>query len=255
MATGTPRALRTAAGSAAVAARRPKYHQLKDALLAVIENAAPGTPLPPERELCERHRVSRTTVRQALLELELEGSVIRHQGRGTFVARRKVSLALQMTSYTEDMRMRGMRPSSQLLKVEQAQASGEVASYLGLPPADEVLRVERLRLADDEPMALAITYLPARRVRGLARLLDDEASLYAILSQHFGIVPTEAEETFESVLASPENAELLATAPAAALVLLTRRSWDRDGVPVEFARSYYRGDRYRFTTRLQRSVE
>jgi GntR family transcriptional regulator len=239
---------------AAAAARvRPKYDRLKDTVLATIENAAPGTPLAPERELCAQHGVSRTTVRQALQELELEGYIIRHQGRGTFVARRKVSLALQMVSYTEDMRRRGLRPSSQLLAAEEIEASVEVAGYLGLPPSGKALRVERLRLADDEPMALAVTYLPAQRVTGLAALLHDEASLYAILAQSYGIVPTEAEETFESVLASPENAELLGTQPGAALTLLTRRSWDSAGVPVEFARSYYRGDRYRFVTHLQRS--
>jgi GntR family transcriptional regulator len=238
-----------AAGAARV---RPKYDRLKDAVLATIESAAPGTPLPPERELCAQYGVSRTTVRQSLQELELEGYIIRHQGRGTFVARRKVSLALQMVSFTEDMRRRGLRPSSQLLRAEEVEPSGEVAGYLGLPPSGKALRLERLRLADEEPMALAVTYLPAQRVKRLAALLHDEASLYAILAQNYGIVPTEAQESFESVLASPENAELLGTQPGSALTLLTRRSWDGDGVPVEFARSYYRGDRYRFVTHLQR---
>lgn len=235
--------------------RRPKYDQLKETLLVAIEDAGPGTPLPPERDLCERFAVSRTTVRQALHELEAEGHVIRHQGRGTFVARRKMSLALQMTSYNEDMRQRGLHPSSRLLSATQVPASTEIGSYLGLPPAAKVLRIERLRLADEEPMAVAVTYLPARRVKGLAGLLHAEASLYALLSQTYGIVPTDAEETFESVAASAEHAELLKTETGAPLTLLTRRSWDRDGVPVEYARSYYRGDRYRFITRLHRPMD
>lgn len=245
----------TTASTGAAARTRPKYDQLKNALLATIENAAAGTPMPPERELCGQYGVSRTTVRQALHELELEGHVIRHQGRGTFVARRKVSLALQMVSFTEDMRRRGLRPSSRLLQAAEVAPSGEVSGYLGLPPTGKALRIERLRLADEEPMALAVTYLPAQRVQGLERLLDDEASLYAILAQSYGIVPTEAEETFESVLASPDNAEMLETQPGAALTLLTRRSWDGDGVPVEYARSYYRGDRYRFITHLHRPAQ
>jgi GntR family transcriptional regulator len=236
----------------ATARRRPKYDQLKDALLARIENAAPGTPLPPERDLCAQYQVSRTTVRQALQELELEGHVIRHQGRGTFVARRKVSLALQMTSYNQDMRSRGLDPRSTLLEVAEVRASPDVASSLELGPEGRALRIERLRLADDEPMALAITYLPAQRVVGLPALLRPEASLYELLAQHYDIVPNEAEETFESVLSSRENAELLGVEPGAALTLLTRLSWDLDGRPVEYARSYYRGDRYRFTTRLHR---
>ncbi|MCI0690319.1 MAG: GntR family transcriptional regulator [Sporichthyaceae bacterium] len=233
-------------------ARRPKYDQLKETLLAAIESASPGTPLPAERDLCERFAVSRTTVRQALQELESDGHILRHQGRGTFVARRKTSLALQMTSFNEDMRQRGMHPSSQLLSARQVPAATQIGSFLGLSATAKVLRIERLRLADDEPMAVAVTYLPARRVKGLAGLLHAEASVYALLSQTYGIVPTDAEETFESVAASAEHAELLKTEIGAPLTLLTRRSWDGDGIPVEYARSHYRGDRYRFITRLHR---
>ena len=119
----------------------------------------PGTPVPPERTLAAEFDTSRTTVRQALQELVVEGRLERIQGKGTFVAKPKVSQALQLTSYTEDMRAQGLEPTSQLLDIGYVTADDRLAGLLDITAGGRVLRIERLRLANGEPMAIETTHL------------------------------------------------------------------------------------------------
>ncbi|GAA2920763.1 hypothetical protein GCM10020221_16170 [Streptomyces thioluteus] len=132
------------AGGARIA-RVPKYYRLKRHLLEMTETLPPGTPVPPERTLAAEFDTSRTTVRQALQELVVEGRLERIQGKGTFVAKPKVSQALQLTSYTEDMRAQGLEPTSQLLDIGYVTADDRLASLLDIVPGGRVLRIERLR--------------------------------------------------------------------------------------------------------------
>jgi GntR family transcriptional regulator len=231
--------------------RVPKYYRLKEALLEIIGEVPPGAVLPPERVLCETYGVSRTTVRQALGELLVEGRLYRLQGKGTFVARPKVVQTLALTSYTQDMQARGLAPASRLLGADRAHADPEVAEMLELEPHSEVLRVERLRLADHEPMAVETLFVDAVRFPRLERQLSHTRSFYELLQNEYGIQLADGEETIESALASPADARLLSTEVGAPMLLLTRRTWDAQQRPVEFVRSLYRGDRYRFQTRLR----
>jgi GntR family transcriptional regulator len=128
-------------------ARVPKYYRLKKHLLDMTETLPPGTPVPPERTLATEFDTSRTTVRQALQELVVEGRLERIQGKGTFVAKPKVSQALQLTSYTEDMRAQGLEPTSQLLDIGYITAEDTLAELLDISTGGRVLRIERLRLA------------------------------------------------------------------------------------------------------------
>lgn len=230
--------------------RVPKYYRLKEALLEIIRGLPQGSLLPTERALCETYGVSRTTVRQALSELLVEGRLYRMQGKGTFVARPKVVRTLALTSYTEDMQARGLSPASRLLGADRTAASPEVTEMLGLRSGVDALRVERLRLADREPMAVETLFVEAERFPGLERRLLDTGSFYELLRTHYGVQLREGEETIESALATPADAQLLDTEVGTPMLLLTRRTWDTDGRPVEFVRSLYRGDRYRFLTHL-----
>lgn len=230
----------------------PKHYVVRSALLERIEDAQPGAPLPPERMLAEQFQVSRTTVRQALQQLTAEGRLVRQQGRGTFVARPKLDQQLALRSYTEDMHRQGLQPTSRILQVEVVEAGSKVAGQLGIPRTARAVRLTRLRLANGEPMALEITHLPAKRVEGVETFLTAETSLYAILAEKFAIVPVEAEESIEVTRLNPEQATALDVDADTPCLLLTRRSWDATEVAVEFVESYYRGDRYRFMTRMSR---
>lgn len=231
-------------------ASTPKYYGVKTALLESIVDARPGTPLAPERELAERFSTSRTTIRQALAELVIEGRLERTQGRGTFVAHPKVAQALQLTSYTQDMQAAGRRPASRLLAVETIGADIDLAEKLAIEPGSDVVQVTRLRLADDSPMAVETSHLDGERFPKLEVYLRNGASLYATLSDVFDVHLAEAVETIETVLCPPRVAEILETETGAPMLLLCRHSRDSDGRPVEFVRSLYRGDRYKFVTTL-----
>jgi GntR family transcriptional regulator len=233
-----------------MARRLPKASRVREALLAAVRDLPPGAPVEPERALAERLRVSRVTVRQAIQELTFEGLLLRIHGRGTFVARPKLSHPLQLTSYTSEIASTGMRPSSRLLRAATVPAAGEVAAGLSLPDGHPLYELERLRLADGEPLALETLHLDAERFAGIDRRLTETASVYELLRRGYGVILAGGEAAIECVLAGPDHAELLACAPRAPMLRLTQRSWDGAGRPVEFVRSVYRGDRYRFATAL-----
>lgn len=234
------------------APRIPKYYKLKELLVELTHSLSPGSPLPPERTLAERYGTSRTTVRQALAELVVEGRLQRIQGKGTFVAKPKVAQELQLVSYTEDMRHHGLRPETRILDTGYVTADERLATLLGIRPGGRVLRLHRLRLADGEPMSIDTSHLPARRFPGLRRELPRHRSLYETLATAYDVHLAEAEETIETVLATPHDAQALGVDVGLPLLLLSRHAFDAGGEPVEWAQSLYRGDRYKFVTRLRR---
>jgi GntR family transcriptional regulator len=174
-----------------------KYEQLRRRLQADIDTLKPHAPLPTERDLAATYEVSRTTVRQALDTLEDAGAIYRVQGAGTFVASPIISKSLTLTGFSEDMTARGLQPSSQLLAVDLLPAGRQLADQLQIAERDEVIRINRLRRADDSPMCLESVHLPGRRVPGL---LDVDqlnspftGSLYALLERAYGLRVVRAE--------------------------------------------------------------
>jgi GntR family transcriptional regulator len=245
----------TAGAEEQVSRQYPKYYVVKGHLAEMLALLGPGQALPPERALAESFSTSRTTIRQALRELTIEGRLVRMQGRGTFAALPKVAQALQLTSYTEDMRRQGLASSSRLLAVGHINADDELAWRLDVRPRARVVRIERLRMAREEPMAIETTHLDAARFPGLAKRLGGSGSLYALLASEYDVHLAAAEETIETVPAPPKEAELLDTTVGYPMLLLSRHSRDTSGRPVEFALSFYRGDRYKFVAQLRPPVE
>jgi GntR family transcriptional regulator len=231
-----------------------KTHQLRAALMELIRASPEGASLPTERELCAAHSVSRATVRAALRELEIEQRIYRRQGKGTFVARAKLEQRLGLTSHTEEMRASGIQPGSKLINVTRMPASIEVSNALALRQGAEVLEIERLRLADGEPIAIEVLYLNAARFDGITAALGENVSFYQLLHSDYGVELGSAEETIEAVVAGPREARLLNCGPNAALLLLSRRTLDTNTRPIEYVRSLYRGDRFRFRQRLERDA-
>lgn len=232
------------------APREPKYYVVKRHLLELIGSMPPGSLVPTERVLTVELGTSRTTVRQALSELVGEGRLVRRQGSGTYVAEPKISWPLQMTSFTEQAAAAGYAATTELLDAGRRRASEEVAARLGIKPGAPVYLVERLRLVDGAAMAVETSHLSASRFPGLVGKLRRASSLYRVLTEEYGVTPVVADETIETAAASPREADLLDTDTGAPMLVLSRHSFDADDVPVEWVRSWYRGDRYTFVARL-----
>jgi GntR family transcriptional regulator len=245
--TSQERAVNSTAGAAM---REPKYYTVKRHLLRIIDTLEPGSAVPTERDLASELDTSRTTVRQALVELVAEGRLVRRQGSGTYVAEAKITWPLHLASFTEQAAANGLKASSELLDAKRIKASDEVAERLGVDVGAPVYQLDRLRLADDWPVAVETSVLSAARFPNLARLMRKSDSLHALLAESYGIRLRRGEELIDTAPASPRDAKLLQTDPGAPMLVVKRRSFDSDGHPVEWGTSWFRGDRITLVARL-----
>ncbi len=234
----------------------PLHYQLYRQLLDQIEQGIlkPGDPVPTEVELQEQLQLSRTTIRQAIIRLAHEGHIIRRQGHGSFVSRPKVQQPLHLlTSFTEDMRSRGLEPSARTIAYEKCPLPPKIARALEQPDQTVGLRIERLRLADNEPISLQVSYCSVaigEKIR--PEELEGAGSLYALLEERFGQTPAMAEETIDAVIATRPIASLLEVEVGAPLLRVERITRTPDGTPMEFVEAFYRADRYQYFARLSR---
>ncbi|WP_240550192.1 GntR family transcriptional regulator [Candidatus Roseilinea sp. NK_OTU-006] len=237
----------------------PLYCQLKEVILSQIDSGAwsPGMQLPSERELCERFGISRITVRQALAELEMEGRLVRDQGRGTFVAPPRIAQHLtRLTGFTQDMQERGKTAGSVVLQLTVTRATAAVAHRLRLDARHrQVILLQRLRTANGEPMAVETAHLSATLCRDI--LCEDltNQSLYHLLSQKYGVIPTRAEQQLEAVACPLEAAKVLGVRVGSPVLHLYRTTYSQHGCPFETVESYYRGDKYVFYAELSLAAE
>lgn len=230
---------------------RPKHAQLTDALaeLAVTE-LGPDSAIPSERELMTTYDVSRATVRKAIDSLVADGLLHRIHGKGTFVARPRLESRLHLASFTQDMRRRGFTPSTRLLGIEAERPPAEVAKALGIGEAGTAWRIDRVRLADGQPIALETGWYPENTLPGLDHK-DLGGSLYEIFADDYGLVIDGAEQTLWGESADAAVARRL-DAPVHTPLLVFRRVSTAAGRPLEYVVSRYRGDRYQLHMSLGR---
>lgn len=231
--------------------RPPKYYAVKEDLRLLAAEAGPGAVLPTERALAVTFGTSRTTVRQAIAELVAEGVLTRRQGKGTFVSAPRPTYLRQLTSFSEDARAQNLASASFTLGIERVVADAHLAEQLRVPVESDLTRVARVRLIDGEPLAHEAAYIPGL-FPDLPGQLEDNPSLYAVLSTCYGIEIVEAEDTVGTMVAGPDDARLLGIEMGAPLLLIFRRGLDADGLPVEWTRSVFRGDRFQFFARTRR---
>jgi GntR family transcriptional regulator len=232
--------------------RSPKGTQLRSILEELIGTLRPGDPLPSERELAERYDLARMTVRAEITRLAAEGLVERVQGRGTFVAEPRVAQAAALSSFTEDMRARGLVAGSRVLGQDTMAADAVVARGLDVAPGTPVVRLRRVRTADGDPMALEEAFLDAARFAELADAELEGASLFDVLESTFGVRFPTADQRVVAIEIVGEDANLLHVAPGRAGLKFHTILLDEDERPLAYAWSLFRGDRYEIRLRQER---
>jgi GntR family transcriptional regulator len=225
----------------------PLYQQLYDILRGELVRGQwkPGDILPAESELMQRFGVSRITVRQVLDMLVRDGLIYRQQGRGTFVAHPTIEQTqVRIVSFTEDMRQRGFRPGPEVLQAELLPAPADIAGRMAIETGAELAHIRRLRLADEEPMSIEDAYLVHSYFPGVLARDYTSQPLRRTLDEVYGIRLVRAKQVLRAVMATRELARLLSVRAGTALLFIERVSFSAQGVPVEFLRIHYRGDRY-----------
>ena len=227
----------------------PFYHQVYLDLRGMIDDGRwpQGHQVPPERDLARQYGVSLITVRRALDELAREQRIERGRGRGTFVLAPRIDRDLDdPLSFSEEMQRRGLNPVTRLIAAHPDVASELVAAALELEPGSPTLFVERLRVADGDPFLLEQAHLPAKRFPGLLSSDFESGSLYRILGEQYGTHVARTRETFEPIPLRSREAALLGVKPRTPALLVEGISFSDEGVPVEFSRTFVRGDRTRY---------
>ncbi len=234
--------------------RVTKQSVTRQQVLDLIEQLGVGNAIPSERQLSADLGVSRLTVRAALDDLAREGYVVRRRGSGTYVQHPKIAQELTMTSFSEDMRRRGMTPGSRTLSLEREHAGARLGRLLHVSPSEEILVIKRLRLADGETMAIETLHLPASLVPGLEP--DDLAgSFYDLVRDRYGIVIASGTQAIEPTVTDEEESKALGVPLHSPAFLFERTSRDEAGRTLEYVQSVYRGDRYRIVTELSRPTQ
>lgn len=233
----------------------PRYYQLKEILRERIRAGEwkPGDLIPSERELGETYGISRMTARQAITDLVNEGVFYREQGKGTFVSRHKITQQLiHLTGFTEDIRARGQRPSTKVLSAQMCPADETTAERLRIQPGQLLFCLQRLRLADDEPLAIELSQL---NFKGCEKLLEEDLesnSLYRLLEARYGVPLMEAEQELEAGLVGNEEAQLLKIAVGSPVLYTRRTTYTDRNQPIEYAKAVYCGNKYTFYTHMKR---
>lgn len=219
---------------------------LRAHLLGLIEGGLkPHDKMPTERELAETFGVTRLTVRRALDQLGYEGRVYRTQGAGTFVSEPRIAKSVELTSFSDDMRARGLVPGSQLAEIAEVPAGAEIGARLGISPRDAVAHIYRVRTADDEPMCIEHTYIPAALAPGLATKQID-GSLYQLMAETYHLRAEKAEQSIHATVLDPEAARRLGVAEFSPAFKVSRVAFDARNRRIEYAESTYRADRYSY---------
>jgi GntR family transcriptional regulator len=212
----------------------------------------PGARVATEQELMERHGVSRATVRQALGGLIASGALEVRRGLGTYVAAGRFEHTIGgFYSFSREIERAGHRPGTRVLGLTVEPADPTVAAALMIELGAPVVALRRIRLADDEPIVVETSRLPAARFPGLETVDFGRVRLYDTLTSAYGCRPSRARETFEPILLSAAEAELLGQRRGEPALRVERIAFDQDDRSIEHCRSTVRGDRYRYAVELR----
>lgn len=242
-------------GTLTVESDAPLYSQLVMLFKRSITSGTlkVGDLVPSELEMCNHFGISRSTVRQALETLEEEELIVRRRGKGTFVSMPKLRRRLNnLYSFSKEMWAMGLEPRSKIIEFQIIKACGEIANVLQLTDGENVYKIIRVRIANNDPQLVETTFVPVHCFQGLTGKMLENGSLYSILTEQAGIVPLYAKETYEAITLKKSEAVLLNCKTGSSGFYIQRRSLSETNEPFEFTQSVMRGDRVRFEIDLKK---
>lgn len=231
--------------------RTPLYLQLMNILIDKIENKLEeDTQIPSEREICEVYDVSRTTVRQAMDELEKEGYIYKVHGKGTFVSPKRMNQDLSVFySFTEEMKKLGKVPSSEVTGFEVVQAGEHISDMFKMGKEDLLYKISRIRKADGIHMMYETTYIPYDRFKGITREKLENKPLYDILVKEYNVRISSAEEYFRPILTNKIESVYLDIKEGSPSLKIERFTYEK-GEVIEYTVSVARGDKFKYRVKL-----
>jgi GntR family transcriptional regulator len=235
--------------------RMPLYAQVEEALASSITDGtlSPGARLPTEHNLIEQFAVSRTTIREAVQNLVRRGLVEIHRGKGTFVAQPRISQELtELSGFVEDMQLLGRQASARLVEQAAVPADQTVSRQLELPLGTAVMRIRRVRLADNLPLSFDETYLPREIGEKVVQNDLETEPIFSLLEEKYDTPLIEAEYRLEAISADNVVAQALGVSAGSPIFLIERTSYTEGQRPVDYEKLHYRGDQIQFVTRLAR---
>lgn len=225
----------------------PLYFQLKSFIEEQINSGVwePGTQIPSELELSEQFQISRTTIRQAIGDLVNERKLERIQGKGTFVSEISIEKQIERVSgFSQDMRMRGLVPTSDILNFEVVPANPQVAKALKIDEGDDAILLKRIRKGNNKRIALEVVYMDHGKYKDFLSIDIGNDSLYELLAKKFAVWPKYSQQVIESIKCPPAEAELLGIEIGDPVFFFHTIAFDQYDQPLEYTEGYYRGDRY-----------
>ncbi|MDI3547286.1 MAG: GntR family transcriptional regulator, N-acetylglucosamine utilization regulator [Halanaerobiales bacterium] len=225
----------------------PLYYQLKEILREKIETGElkPGDLLPSERELSEKYKISRPTIRQALKELVNEGLLYREKGRGTFVSEPKINYGFiqKLTTFYDDMVEKGYIMRTKVLEKDIKLVTKVIAKKLNIEENEKVIYISRIRYIENEPIVSVVNHIPYKLCPDLINEDLEDKSLYRILAEKYELVAYKARVTLEPIVASEYDSELLNIEEGAPIHLMQNITYTKENIIMDYFESHFRGDK------------
>ncbi|MHC2995051.1 MAG: GntR family transcriptional regulator [Candidatus Atribacteria bacterium] len=232
----------------------PLYFQLEEILKEKIETEElqPGDLLSSEKELSEKYKISRPTVRQALRGLVSQGLLYREKGKGTFVAKPKIDYGFiqRLTTFYDDMIEKGYTTKTKVIKQEVKTVRGAIAKKLDIQKGEKVIFLSRIRFIENEPIVSVMNFIPYKLCPDLINEDLENKSLYRVLTNKYGLKPYRAEITLEPIVASKYDSRLLNMEENASVHLIKNIIYTKENIIMDYFESHFKGDKGKFVVEL-----
>lgn len=226
----------------------PIYIQLEEEINRKIKNREylPGEALPTERELTEFYQVSRMTIRQVISNMVNKGILYRIHGKGAYISKEIIKKNLEIQSFSEDMLKRNLVPGNKVVQFDKIIPNDNIREMLQLNKDEKVYCLHRIRLANNEPMAIEFCYLPEKYFANITKYNMERCSLYTILKEDYNIQFYYMKQSIKAENLSKKDAEILLSKTKGVGLVSNKLIYNNESIPIEYTKTIYNSERYTF---------